>query len=81
MHDGSMKTLEEVIDFYSRGGRNVQSGPFRGDGKSNPFKSGFVSGFSLSETERTDLVNFLKSLTDQLESREFVTGNEPSIAT
>jgi cytochrome c peroxidase len=69
MHDGSMKTLEEVIDFYSRGGRNVQSGPFRGDGKSNPFKSGFVSGFSLSETERTDLVNFLKSLTDQ----EFLT--------
>lgn len=65
MHDGSIKTLEEVIDFYSEGGRNIASGPFKGDGRLSPFKSPFVSGFSLSQNEREDLINFLKSLTDQ----------------
>lgn len=74
MHDGSMRTLEEVVDFYSRGGRNVTNGPFRGDGKDNPFKSGFVSGFNLTQTEREDLINFLKSLTD----RDFLTNPDLS---
>lgn len=65
MHDGSMATLEEVIDFYAAAGRVVSDGPFRGDGRSNPGKSPFVKGFDLTPEERTDLVNFLRSLTDE----------------
>jgi cytochrome c peroxidase len=65
MHDGSIATLEEVLDHYERGGRLVDTGANAGDGRRNPFKSEFIRGFELSEQERTDLVAFLHSLTDQ----------------
>lgn len=65
MHDGSVATLEEVVDIYAAGGRLVESGPYAGDGRANRFKSGFVGGFALSEGERADLVAFLASLTDE----------------
>ncbi len=64
MHDGSIRTLEEVIRFYEAGGRIIQNGPYAGNGKTSPLKSGFVSGFSLTNDERSDLINFLHSLTD-----------------
>jgi cytochrome c peroxidase len=64
MHDGSIATLEEVIDHYARGGRKIESGEYAGDGARNPFKSEFINGFVLTESEKTDLLNFLKSLTD-----------------
>lgn len=64
MHDGSIKTLDEVIDFYSKGGRLIETGENAGDGRLNPLKSGFVSGFDIDETERADLKAFLLSLTD-----------------
>lgn len=64
MHDGGIASLEEVIRNYARGGQHIASGPFAGDGKDNPYKSGFVSGFSITEDEIVDLVNFLKSLSD-----------------
>ncbi|MDP2548004.1 methanobactin export MATE transporter MbnM [Oceanobacter sp. 4_MG-2023] len=65
MHDGSMETLEEVLEFYADGGRNITSGEYSGDGRDNPYKSSFVSGFDLSDDDKTDLINFLHSLTDQ----------------
>jgi cytochrome c peroxidase len=73
MHDGSIPTLEAVIDHYQAGGRNVTQGPFRGDGRLSPLKSGFVRQFSLTEQERRDLISFLESLTDQsfLQSSQF----------
>lgn len=64
MHDGSVETLEEVLDIYAAGGRLVEDGPLAGDGRANPHKSGFVGGFLMSESERADLVAFLESLTD-----------------
>ncbi len=64
-HDGSAQTLAEVISFYEAGGRVIDTGPNRGDGRRNPHKSGFVQGFELTEGERADLVDFLKSLTDR----------------
>ncbi|MEQ1567908.1 MAG: MbnH family di-heme enzyme [Myxococcota bacterium] len=64
-HDGSVATLEEVIAIYERGGQLVESGPFAGDGATNPYKSGFLAGFTLTDTERTDLVAFLEALTDE----------------
>jgi cytochrome c peroxidase len=65
MHDGSIVTLEDVIRFYEAGGRETTSGPHRGDGRQNPLKSPLVSGFSLNDAERSDLLEFLGSLTDE----------------
>ncbi|MCI5064864.1 di-heme enzyme [bacterium] len=64
MHDGSIATLEEVVRHYARGGRLITEGPHRGDGSTNPFKSGFVSGFSVTDQEIQDVVAFLRSLSD-----------------
>jgi cytochrome c peroxidase len=58
MHDGSLQTLQEVLDHYAAGGRAGQDGQ-------NPNKSSFVSGFELSDQERADLIAFLESLTDE----------------
>ena len=57
MHDGSIATLEEVIDFYADGGR--------GAGKSNPHKDPLITGFEISREEKADLAAFLRSLTDR----------------
>ena len=69
MHDGSIATLAAVIEHYARGGRLVADGPLAGDGRDSPRKSEFVRGFDLDDRGKTDLVEFLKSLTD----RSFVT--------
>ncbi|MFZ6755197.1 MbnH family di-heme enzyme [Undibacterium sp. Dicai25W] len=65
MHDGSIKTLAEVIDFYAAGGRVISSGIYSGDGRQNPYKSDLVNRISLSEQDKIDLINFLGTLTDQ----------------
>jgi cytochrome c peroxidase len=65
MHDGSIATLDEVLDHYASGGRRIEDGPFAGDGRVSPFKSEFVRGFELNDTERADLLAFLESLTDE----------------
>lgn len=65
MHDGSVATLEEVLTFYEAGGRVIEEGEYAGDGRANPYKSGFIPGFTLRDQERADLVAFLESLTDE----------------
>lgn len=57
MHDGSIASLPEVIDFYAAGGR--------GPGKTNPNKSRRIAGFGLAPGEKEDLIAFLRSLTDR----------------
>lgn len=64
MHDGSIATLDAVLDHYQQGGRNLEEGPYVGDGSRNPYKSVFVREFELSESERADLLSFLRALTD-----------------
>ncbi len=64
MHDGSIATLDSVLDHYAAGGRALSAGPKRGVGRQNPLKSSFISGFSLTAEERADLLAFLSSLTD-----------------
>lgn len=54
MHDGSMRTLEEVFDHYATGGR------FRG----NPHKDPRMIEISLTPRNRQDLLAFLNALTD-----------------
>ncbi|MFN0276423.1 MAG: cytochrome-c peroxidase [Chitinophagales bacterium] len=53
MHDGSLQTLEDVINMYADGGSD------------HPNKSRLVKGFSITESEKQDLINFLKTLTDE----------------
>ena len=65
MHDGSMASLSEVIDFYAAGGRNITSGPHAGDGRDNPFKDSLINGFTLTAGQKQDLIAFLESLTDE----------------
>lgn len=64
MHDGSLATLDEVLDMYARGGRLLEDGPWAGDGARNPNKSSLVRGFELSAEERADLMAWFESLTD-----------------
>jgi len=60
MHDGSLATLEAVLDHYVRGGRK------------NPHQDPRIRPIALSSAERSDLLAFLASLTD----REFVENPE-----
>jgi len=55
MHDGSQKTLEDVIAFYNRGGVK------------NPWLAGDVRPLNLTAQEQKDLVAFLQSLTGEID--------------
>jgi cytochrome c peroxidase len=65
MHDGSLPTLETVLDHYARGGTLTVDGPHAGDGALHPEKDPRVRGFELTATERDELLAFLGSLTDR----------------
>ena len=65
MHDGSIVTLDAVLDHYAAGGRTIKDGPHAGVGRDSPLKSSFVPGFEMTPDERADLIAFLKSLTDE----------------
>jgi cytochrome c peroxidase len=65
MHDGSIATLDEVIEFYARGGRLIESGPLAGDGRLNTHKNGLVAGFDITPEQKRDVIAFLQSLTDE----------------
>ncbi len=65
MHDGSIATLGEVVEHYAAGGRTIASGRYAGVGRDNPRKSPLVAGFELAGTDKSDLVAFLDSLTDE----------------
>jgi cytochrome c peroxidase len=51
MHDGSLATLRDVVDYYDRGGDH------------NPGLDKFMIPLFLSEREKEDLVAFMRSLT------------------
>jgi cytochrome c peroxidase len=65
MHDGSIATLEGVLEHYEAGGRTLRDGPAAGQGCKNPNKDPQIAGFKLSEQEKEDLIAFLNSLTDE----------------
>ncbi len=52
MHDGSMSTLDEVIEHYNLGGKN------------HPNKDARIKPLKLTTEEKEDLIAFLESLTD-----------------
>ena len=50
MHDGSLGSLEEVVDFYDRGG---------------DVKNKSISALNLTAKEKRDLISFLGALTSK----------------
>lgn len=64
MHDGSIATLEDVIDHYARSGRLISEGPLAGDGALSPYKDPLIVGFKLTAQEKQDVIAFFQSLTD-----------------
>jgi len=54
MHDGSYKTLHEVINNYSAGGKN------------HPNKDSLIKAYHLEESDKLNLIAFLESLTDTI---------------
>ena len=64
MHDGSIATLDEVLEHYAAGGRTIADGPHQGVGHDNPNKSPIVKGFPLTAEQKADLIAFLTALTD-----------------
>ena len=64
MHDGSVATLEEVIEIYAAGGRVIPSGPNAGDGTRNQYKDVLIEPLDLTAAEKADLLAFLRSLDD-----------------
>ncbi len=65
MHDGTIATLDEVLDHYAAGGRTILEGPNAGIGSESPIKSIFLHGFTLTDEERADVLELLRSLTDE----------------
>lgn len=53
MHDGSLKTLEEVVDFYDGGGR------------ANPNLHPLIEKLGLTAGEKKDLASFLRALSGE----------------
>lgn len=58
MHDGSQKTLEEVVEWYAKGGHP------------NPHLDKDVRKLELSEQDKKDLVEYMKSLTGEFPNVE-----------
>lgn len=54
MHNGSLKTLRQVIEFYDQGGAG------------HPNTSPMIEPLNLSEAEKADLLAFLNALSDPL---------------
>jgi len=54
MHDGSLATLEDVINFYSDGGR------------SNPYLDRDIRPRNFTEVEKRAVTAFLRSLTGRV---------------
>ena len=54
MHDGSLETLDAVIEHYAAGGKF-----------DSPNKTRILHPFTITDGEKHDLIEFLKSLTDE----------------
>lgn len=80
-HNGSRATLEEVIEFYHRGGD--RRGPLTADSsgyKPNPTNlDPAIQPLNLTATDISSLVAFLKSLTDERVRWEQAPFDHPSL--
>jgi cytochrome c peroxidase len=64
MHDGSIATLDEVLDHYAAGGRTISSGPNAGVDSQSPLQDPLIRPIAMTPDERADLLAYFESLTD-----------------
>ena len=64
MHDGSIPTLEAVLDHYAAGGRSRPSIYRTREADSESAIDPLITGFDLSPDEKRQLIAFLHALTD-----------------
>jgi cytochrome c peroxidase len=66
-HNGGQLTLRQVVDFYNRGGdrRGPNGNDTTGFGSNPSNLDPDIQNLSLSDTEKDDLVAFLRGLTDE----------------
>ena len=83
MHNGSMATLEQVVEFYSRGGNNRGTSTINSTGfGTNPSNLDTdIRSISLGAEDQAALVAFLKSLTDDRVRCEKAPFDHPSLPT
>jgi cytochrome c peroxidase len=60
MHDGSLPTLEDVVDFYDGGGRP------------NPYLDHRLRPLELTPRERADLAAFLRALSGRIQEGPYL---------
>ena len=66
LHDGSVATLEELVELYADGGRVPAGEDAPLAGRTHQNKSRLIKGFPLSVREKRALLAFLRSLTDPI---------------
>ncbi len=71
MHDGSLKTLRDVVKHYNQGGKS------EGDPSINPYLSGGIRPLNLSDQQMDDLVAFLETLTSPAYKNASAGGSQP----
>jgi cytochrome c peroxidase len=64
MHNGVYRNLEQVVDFYDRAAGNQFMKDMRPDMAGLPFLTILPIELHLTDTEKKDLIAFLKTLTD-----------------
>jgi cytochrome c peroxidase len=67
MHDGSLKTLGEVVDLYNRGGNP------------NPYLDPAIQPLQLSDQEKADLVAFLRALSGDWHEADYTSSSPFSL--
>jgi len=80
-HNGGYGTLEQVVEFYNRGGnrRSTANGDTTGYGRNTSNFDSDVMRLGLSDAEKAALVAFLKSLTDDRVRYEKAPFDHPSL--
>jgi len=74
MHDGSLATLEEVVEHYDNGG-------FSGEvSHANAYLSGGIRPLHLTEQQEADLIAFMKALTSPEYAARAAAGSESDAA-
>jgi cytochrome c peroxidase len=71
MHDGSLKTLRDVVKHYNQGGKS------EGDPSINPYLSGGIRPLNLSDQQMDDLVAFMETLTSPAYVNASAGGSKP----
>lgn len=84
MHNGSMATLEQVVEFYNRGGNHTSVGgnhqhDTTGFGPNPSNLDADIEQLHLTSSEQKELVAFMKALTDPRVKNEMAPFDHPSL--